>query len=97
MLGTVVGWGRTEEGGALPAVIQEVQVPILTLAQCRSSKYRASRITANMLCAGKGTQDSCQVTFQLHQSTFFLANTKKKPFYSRVVVASVLHTDIPLH
>lgn len=60
MAGTVVGWGRTEEGGQLPAVIQEVQVPILTLAECRASKYRASRITPNMMCAGKGTQDSCQ-------------------------------------
>lgn len=62
MPGTVVGWGRTEEGGQLPAVIQEVQVPILTLAECRASKYRASRITPNMMCAGKGTQDSCQVS-----------------------------------
>ncbi|KAE8741285.1 hypothetical protein FOCC_FOCC013207 [Frankliniella occidentalis] len=59
-MGTVVGWGRTEEGGQLPAVIQEVQVPILTLAECRASKYRASRITQNMMCAGRGTQDSCQ-------------------------------------
>lgn len=61
-LGTVVGWGRTSEGGALPAIAHEVQVPILSLQQCRQTKYRASRITANMLCAGKGTMDSCQVS-----------------------------------
>uniref|UniRef100_A0AAG5CRA8 Peptidase S1 domain-containing protein n=1 Tax=Anopheles atroparvus TaxID=41427 RepID=A0AAG5CRA8_ANOAO len=59
-LGTVVGWGRTSEGGTLPALVQHVDVPILTLDQCRSMKYRASRITSNMLCAGKGKQDSCQ-------------------------------------
>ncbi|XP_053667771.1 transmembrane protease serine 9-like [Anopheles marshallii] len=59
-LGTVVGWGRTAEGGTLPALVQHVDVPILTLDQCRSMKYRASRITSNMLCAGKGKQDSCQ-------------------------------------
>ncbi|XP_069702855.1 trypsin-1 [Periplaneta americana] len=59
-VGTVVGWGRTSEGGMLPAVVQEVQVPILSLQQCRQSKYRPSRITSNMLCAGKGSQDSCQ-------------------------------------
>ncbi|KAJ8971991.1 hypothetical protein NQ314_000437, partial [Rhamnusium bicolor] len=58
--GTVIGWGRTSEGGMLPHIVQEVDVPILTLAQCRAMKYRASRITTYMLCAGKGSQDSCQ-------------------------------------
>ncbi|KAK7604020.1 hypothetical protein V9T40_004293 [Parthenolecanium corni] len=60
LTGIVVGWGRTSEGGTLANVIQEVQVPILTLDQCRSTKYKPSRITANMICAGKGVQDSCQ-------------------------------------
>lgn len=59
-IGTVVGWGRTAEGGMLPNVVQEVEVPILSLAECRAKKYRASRITAYMLCAGKGSMDSCQ-------------------------------------
>ncbi|XP_046406061.1 trypsin-1 [Ischnura elegans] len=60
-LGTVVGWGRISEGGTLPSVAQEVQVPILSLQQCRTdSKYRPSRITNYMICAGKGSQDSCQ-------------------------------------
>ncbi|XP_063244255.1 transmembrane protease serine 9-like [Bacillus rossius redtenbacheri] len=58
--GIVVGWGRTTEGGALPSIVQEVQVPILTLQQCRQSKYKPSRITPNMLCAGRGDHDSCQ-------------------------------------
>lgn len=49
--GIVVGWGRTAEGGSLPAIVQEVTVPILTLSQCRSMKYRASRITPNMVCS----------------------------------------------
>uniref|UniRef100_A0A2S2QSA4 Trypsin-1 n=1 Tax=Sipha flava TaxID=143950 RepID=A0A2S2QSA4_9HEMI len=59
-LGTVVGWGRVSEGGNLADIVQEVQVPILSLAQCRASKYRPQRITANMICAGKGVEDSCQ-------------------------------------
>lgn len=59
-MGTVVGWGRTAEGGMLPSIVQEVQVPILSLAECRAKKYRASRITSYMLCAGKGSLDSCQ-------------------------------------
>lgn len=53
--------GRTSEGGALPSVVQHVEVPILSLNQCRNMKYRSSRITPNMVCAGKGKQDSCQV------------------------------------
>lgn len=61
LTGIVVGWGRTSEGGTLANIIQEVSVPILTLNQCRSTKYKPSRITANMICAGKGVQDSCQV------------------------------------
>ncbi|CAK1543949.1 unnamed protein product [Leptosia nina] len=58
--GIVVGWGRTSEGGQLPAIVQEVRVPILSLQQCRGMKYRASRITNNMLCAGRASTDSCQ-------------------------------------
>ncbi|XP_054266001.1 trypsin-1-like [Macrosteles quadrilineatus] len=58
--GTVVGWGRTSEGGALAPVQQQVSVPILSLSECRSLKYRPSRITSNMVCAGKGMGDSCQ-------------------------------------
>lgn len=61
--GTVVGWGRTSEGGSLAPVAQQVNVPILSLSECRKLKYRPSRITNNMVCAGKGTQDSCQVRF----------------------------------
>ncbi|XP_018055483.1 PREDICTED: transmembrane protease serine 9-like [Atta colombica] len=58
--GTVVGWGRTSEGGMLPGKVQEVQVPIYSLMQCRKMKYRANRITENMICAGRSNQDSCQ-------------------------------------
>lgn len=48
-IGTVVGWGRTSEGGSLPGILQHVSVPVLTLDQCRGMKYRASRITPNMV------------------------------------------------
>lgn len=58
--GTVVGWGRTTEGGMIPGEVHEVQVPIYSLTQCRKMKYRANRITDNMICAGRGNQDSCQ-------------------------------------
>lgn len=44
----------------LPGKVHEVQVPIYSLTQCRKMKYRANRITENMICAGRGNQDSCQ-------------------------------------
>lgn len=49
--GIAVGWGRTSEQGALPSVVQHVEVPILSLTQCRNMKYRSSRITPNMVCS----------------------------------------------
>ncbi|KAJ8687237.1 hypothetical protein QAD02_023031 [Eretmocerus hayati] len=58
--GTAVGWGRTKEGGMLAGVLQEVSLPILSLDQCRMMKYRATRISENMVCAGNGKEDSCQ-------------------------------------
>ncbi|KAM3966963.1 trypsin-1 [Aphomia sociella] len=58
--GVAVGWGRTSEGGQLPGIVQEVRVPILNLTQCRKTKYRAARITSNMICAGRAGTDSCQ-------------------------------------
>ncbi|XP_055594382.1 trypsin-1-like [Uranotaenia lowii] len=59
--GTVTGWGKLANG-SLSQVLQKVQVPIMTNAQCKKSAYRASRITDNMMCAGfpDGGHDACQ-------------------------------------
>lgn len=54
-------------------VVQHVEVPILTLNQCRNMKYRSSRITPNMVCAGKGKQDSCQVSIQRQTNAIIIA------------------------
>lgn len=62
--GTVVGWGRTSEGGVIPSHVMEVQVPILSLAACRKMQYRPTRISSYMLCAGDANKDSCQVLNQ---------------------------------
>ncbi|KAL0134167.1 hypothetical protein PUN28_001181 [Cardiocondyla obscurior] len=60
--GIVTGWGAVKEGGSVSPVLQEVNVPILTNAECRAMKYPSRRITDNMLCAGykEGGKDSCQ-------------------------------------
>ncbi|XP_075147111.1 trypsin-1 isoform X2 [Haematobia irritans] len=59
-IGTVVGWGRTSEGGELPAIINQVKVPIMSITECRNQKYKSTRITSTMLCAGRPNMDSCQ-------------------------------------
>ncbi|KAL3278895.1 hypothetical protein HHI36_016415 [Cryptolaemus montrouzieri] len=40
---TVTGWGRLSEGGTLPSVLQEVQVPIVSNDKCKSMFLRAGR------------------------------------------------------
>ncbi|GBP00912.1 Serine proteinase stubble [Eumeta japonica] len=62
---TVTGWGRLSEGGVLPSILQEVQVPIVSNDRCKSMFLRAGRhefIPDIFLCAGheQGGHDSCQ-------------------------------------
>ncbi|XP_014085764.2 trypsin-1 [Bactrocera oleae] len=58
----VTGWGAIKVGGPTADTLQEVQVPIMSQEDCRKSRYGATRITDNMLCAGfdEGKKDSCQ-------------------------------------
>jgi secreted trypsin-like serine protease len=58
---TVVGWGATREGGRPSNVLLEVDVPIITNAQCKTYP-RYNNVTDNMICAGyvNGQKDSCQ-------------------------------------
>ncbi|XP_011341020.1 trypsin-1 isoform X2 [Ooceraea biroi] len=60
--GIVTGWGAVKEGGSVSPSLLEVDVPILSNAECRNTKYPSRRITDNMMCAGyqKGGKDSCQ-------------------------------------
>jgi len=58
---TCSGWGTTREGGALPADLMAVDVPIVDRAKC-NSQYGSGSITNNMVCAGvdAGGMDACQ-------------------------------------
>ncbi|XP_014467236.1 PREDICTED: trypsin-1-like [Dinoponera quadriceps] len=60
--GIVTGWGAIMESGSVSQTLQEVIVPIISNAECRSMNYPSRRITDNMLCAGykEGGKDSCQ-------------------------------------
>lgn len=57
---TTTGWGNTNPNGTnYPERLREVQVPIVSNAECRDSY---SNLTDNMICAGlpDGGKDSCQ-------------------------------------
>ncbi|XP_018580037.1 trypsin-3 [Anoplophora glabripennis] len=58
----VTGWGHIAEGGPAATVLQVVQVPIISQANCRIA-YGENSITDRMFCAavlGVGGRDACQ-------------------------------------
>jgi len=57
----VSGWGSLSEGGSAPAVLQKVNLPSMTDAECRRA-YGQSQIFESNLCCGypNGGKDSCQ-------------------------------------
>ncbi|KAI4457410.1 tryptase-related [Holotrichia oblita] len=57
----VTGWGATESTGQVSNVLREVDVPVISNMECRSTGY-GRRITDNMICAGypEGQKDACQ-------------------------------------
>ncbi|XP_060802224.1 trypsin-1-like [Amyelois transitella] len=56
------GWGSVTESKNQSCVLLEVELPILSNEECRSSQYDSHMISDNMLCAGlsKGGKDTCQ-------------------------------------
>ncbi|XP_054154685.1 trypsin Blo t 3-like [Oppia nitens] len=59
---TVTGWGAIREGGALPARLQTVDVPVVANDVCKQKYDGFNDITDRMFCAGvdEGGLDSCQ-------------------------------------
>ncbi len=57
---TVIGWGRTMEGGPGSWILQEVDVPRVSDAACNTSY--GGGLTSRMFCAGfdMGGRDACQ-------------------------------------
>eukprot|EP00096_Caligus_rogercresseyi_P005409 TRINITY_DN2080_c1_g1_i1.p1 TRINITY_DN2080_c1_g1~~TRINITY_DN2080_c1_g1_i1.p1 ORF type:complete len:394 (-),score=24.40 TRINITY_DN2080_c1_g1_i1:128-1309(-) len=56
---TITGWGRLSEVGPQPAILNEVDVPVITNAICKKSY---DELTSRMICAGydEGKLDACQ-------------------------------------
>ncbi|XP_072937515.1 uncharacterized protein flz [Epargyreus clarus] len=62
---TVTGWGRLKYGGGVPAVLQEVQVPVIENSACQEMFHtagHAKKILNSFICAGyaNGQKDSCE-------------------------------------
>jgi len=58
VLATATGWGRVRFEGPIPNVLQEVDVTVVTNAECNRA-YRG-KITSNMVCAADSGKDSCE-------------------------------------
>jgi len=56
-LATVTGWGTLSSGGSSPNVLQEVDVTVLSNADCKNSY---SEISDVHICAADNGKDSCQ-------------------------------------
>ncbi|MCL4137248.1 UNVERIFIED_CONTAM: hypothetical protein GTU68_007592, partial [Idotea baltica] len=56
---TVTGWGTLSSGGSSPDILQKVDVPVVSDADCRDA-YGTLAVADSMLCAGEEGKDSCQ-------------------------------------
>lgn len=56
------GWGTLHEEGKPSCLLQKVDVPVMSLQECRNTSYSPRMISDKMLCAGypQGQKDSCQ-------------------------------------
>ena len=62
---TVSGWGALAEGGGQPSALHEVDVTVMSNAQC-GNKYNSripGQIVDSMICAADYNKDSCSVRF----------------------------------
>lgn len=59
----ISGWGHTEEGGEIPQILQQAQVPLVSRDACQEAYADLGyTITTRMRCAGyyEGAIDACQ-------------------------------------
>ena len=55
----VMGWGTTSSGGSSSNVLLEVEIDVISQAQCQKA-YSPKPITERMVCAARTGKDSCQ-------------------------------------
>ncbi|KAJ8682241.1 hypothetical protein QAD02_018033 [Eretmocerus hayati] len=56
------GWGSLKEAAKPSCSLQSVELPVMSVDECRNTSYSSKIITESMLCAGypQGEKDSCQ-------------------------------------
>ena len=61
-MATVYGWGVTRENGSQPAIMREVDVPLVTREVANAKNAYNGEINETMIAAGyaKGGKDACQ-------------------------------------
>lgn len=68
-IGKITGWGLLQETTPPPPTqLQVVEVPVISLEQCRTEYGANYTVTDRMLCAGypEGLKDACVVSPTLH-------------------------------
>lgn len=62
MMATVYGWGVTRENGSQPAIMRQVDVPLVSRERANVKESYNGEIDETMIAAGydKGGKDSCQ-------------------------------------
>lgn len=62
IMSRVTGWGHRSEGGRPARILQKVDVPIVSRAECNRRESYDGSVTDAMICAGykQGGKDACQ-------------------------------------
>lgn len=85
---TVAGWGSLRENGPQPAILQKVQIPIWTNAECAQKYGRAAPagIIDSMICAGQAAKDSCSVSLLFFFKFLIIFLKTKTIFFYRAIL-----------
>lgn len=64
-----------QSNGSSSKILQKLIVPVIDQEECRKIYARYLPVTSNMLCAGKGEKDTCQVCFQSPINIFLFVDS----------------------
>ncbi|XP_028261188.1 elastase-1-like isoform X3 [Parambassis ranga] len=56
----ITGWGHTQTGGQLSALLKQASLPVVDYKTCSSSAWWGSTVKNTMVCAGGGSDSGCQ-------------------------------------
>ncbi|XP_026161891.1 elastase-1-like [Mastacembelus armatus] len=56
----ITGWGRTQTGGQMSALLKQAYLPTVDYQTCSSSLWWGSTVKTSMVCAGGSINSGCQ-------------------------------------